>query len=114
VILSAWTGPPRRDTFHHVDSAIEVLGFLIGVSAGLFILITLAVVLPGRGRRSAVTPSSVAWFGGPGGSEHGVSSSVLALIDDRPGWVTVPETDWPALAEAAEPGRRTGGASAGW
>ncbi|MCG5216292.1 hypothetical protein [Streptosporangium sp. KLBMP 9127] len=101
-----------------MDSAIAVLGVLIGVSAGLFVVISLLVALPVRARAQhsgrPPSPDAAVWFGGPSRSEHGVSSSGLVLMERRPLWVTVPEADWSALAEAAEPGRPTGGASAGW
>ncbi|GAA5080639.1 hypothetical protein HNP84_006072 [Thermocatellispora tengchongensis] len=100
-----------------MDSAAEVLGVLIGVSTGLFIVIAAAVALPGRAREPRGAPGprdDVVWFGGPGHGEHGVGDSTLVLVDGRPGWVSVPEIDWPALAETAEPGPGVGGASAGW
>ncbi len=94
-----------------------MVGVLIAASAVAFIVISLMVVLPGRAKGLSGTPpvpSGVVWFGGPSRGEHGVSSSGLVLIERRPAWVTVPEVDWPALAETSEPGRFTGGASAGW
>ncbi|MDF5758740.1 hypothetical protein [Spongiactinospora sp. TRM90649] len=104
-----------------MDSAIEVLGTLIGISAGLFILITIVVLMPGRAAAARSSPPAhpgVVWFGGPGHGrpghgEHGVTDSGLVLLDHRPGWIGAPESDWPALAETSEPGRN-GGASAGW
>jgi hypothetical protein len=96
-----------------VDSALEVLLFLVGVSLGLFVLISLLVMLPGRGsaRRAAAGP---VWFGGPGGSDHGASRSGPVLADPPPRWAAVREADWVTAAETAEPGRRVGGASARW
>lgn len=96
-----------------MDSALEILAFLLGVSLGLFVLISLMVMVPGRGstRRTETGP---VWLGGPSGSEHGVSTSGLVLADQVARWAPVPESDWVAMAATAEPGRRVGGASAGW
>ncbi|MEV0588493.1 hypothetical protein [Nonomuraea sp. NPDC050310] len=96
-----------------MDSAIEILGFLIGTSLGLFLLISLVVLIPGRSRGRKVA-SGVVWLGGPGGSEHGVSTSGLVLADRTAHWATISQTDWAQAAETAEPGRHAGGASAGW
>ncbi|MFC4009236.1 hypothetical protein ACFOY2_18525 [Nonomuraea purpurea] len=96
-----------------MNSAVEILFFLIGVSLGLFLLISLLVLLPGRGVRRRVESGPV-WLGGPSGSERGVSTSGLVLTDRVPHWAEVPEDDWVAAAERAEPGGRAGGASAGW
>lgn len=96
-----------------VDSALEILAFLLGVSLGLFVLISLAVLVPGRGSARRMETGPV-WLGGPSGSEHGVSTSGLVLADRVAHWAPAPETDWVAMAETAEPGRRVGGASAGW
>ncbi|MFF5210691.1 hypothetical protein [Streptosporangium sp. NPDC000396] len=98
-----------------MDSAIQVLGFLIGVSAGLFLLITLLVMLPGRVRASAAqsTSAGAVWFGGPLRSEYGVSVSGLVLVDQEAS-AREPRVDWVSLAEISEPGRGLGGASAGW
>lgn len=95
-----------------MNSAAEILLFLIGASMGLFVLITLLVLLPGRG--SARPRSGPIWLGGPSRSERGVSTSGLALADRVPEWTDVPEHDWVTAAETAEPSARTGGASAGW
>jgi hypothetical protein len=99
-----------------VDSAIEVCGFLIGVSGGLFLLITLLVTMPGRMRDRAArgTSAGAVWLGGPHGSERGITGSVLVLTSRSPSGRAAPETDWVALAETSEPGRHTGGASAAW
>ncbi|GAA2401887.1 hypothetical protein [Nonomuraea africana] len=96
-----------------MDSALEILGFLIGTSTGLFLLISLVVLLPGAGR-GRQAPSDVVWLGGPSHSEHGVSTAGLVLAGRRAHWAPTPEVDWPAEAETAEPGRNLGGASAGW
>ncbi|MDP9850140.1 hypothetical protein [Streptosporangium lutulentum] len=94
-----------------MDSAIEVFGFLVGVSGGLFLIIALLVTLPGRVRRRAArtTSAGAMWFGGPFRSEHGVDTSGLVLKE-----CPVPEVDWVMLAETAEPGRHVGGASSMW
>ncbi|NRQ35470.1 hypothetical protein HII36_27100 [Nonomuraea sp. NN258] len=94
-------------------SAAEILLFLIGVSLGLFVLISLLVMIPGRGARRRAESGPV-WLGGPARSERGVSTSGLVLADRVAHWTDVPENDWIAAAETAEPGRRLGGASAGW
>jgi hypothetical protein len=103
---------PRRGlTVDGVNSAVQVFGFLIGVSGGLFLLIALLVALPDRVRRRAArtTSAGAMWFGGPLRSERGVSASTLVLKEQ-----SAPEVDWVRLAETAEPGRRVGGASAMW
>lgn len=96
-----------------MDSALEILLFLVGVSLGLFVLISLLVLVPGRrsARRAAAGP---VWFGGPAGSEHGASTSGPVLTDPPPRWAAVAGADWVTAAETAEPGRRIGGASVGW
>ncbi|MFF4622419.1 hypothetical protein [Nonomuraea jabiensis] len=96
-----------------MHSAGEILLFLIGVSFGLFILISLLVMLPGRSAQRRVEPGPV-WLGGPSRSERGVSTSELVLADRGARWADVPEHDWVAAAETAEPGGHLGGASAGW
>jgi hypothetical protein len=96
-----------------VNGAAEILLFLIGVSTGLFVLISLLVMVPGRGVQRRMESGPV-WLGGPSGSERGVSTSGLVLADRVAHWTTVPEADWVAAAEMAEPGRHVGGASAGW
>ncbi|MGN9845342.1 hypothetical protein ACTMTI_45205 [Nonomuraea sp. H19] len=96
-----------------MNSAAEILLFLIGVSMGLFVLISLLVMVPGRDSRRRLESGPI-WFGGPSGSERGVSTSDLVLADRVAHWADVPEIDWVAAAEKAEPGRRVGGASAGW
>lgn len=97
-----------------MDSAIQVFGFLIGVSGGLFLLIALLVTLPGRVRENAArtTSAGAVWFGGPSRSEQGVSASGLVLTERRRSWA--PEVDWVSLAEVSEPGRHVGGASEAW
>ncbi|GAA3409267.1 hypothetical protein [Streptosporangium vulgare] len=99
-----------------MDSAIEVFGFLVGVSGGLFLLIALLVTMPGRMRDKAArsTSAGAVWLGGPSGSERGITGSVLVLAERRPAGPPAPETDWVALAETSEPGRHIGGASAAW
>ncbi|WP_329429108.1 hypothetical protein OG339_08755 [Streptosporangium sp. NBC_01495] len=99
-----------------MDSAIEVFGFLVGVSGGLFVLITLLVTMPGRMRDKAArsTSAGAVWLGGPFGSERGITDSVLVLTERRPVRPPAPEIDWVSLAETSEPGRHTGGASAAW
>ncbi|MGS2647053.1 hypothetical protein [Streptosporangium sp. LJ11] len=99
-----------------MDSAIEVFGFLVGVSGGLFLLIALLVTMPGRLRDKAArsTSAGAVWLGGPLGSERGIAGSVLVLTGRRPAGSPEPEADWVALAETSEPGRHTGGASATW
>ncbi|MEV0383057.1 hypothetical protein [Nonomuraea sp. NPDC050643] len=96
-----------------MNSAAEILLFLIGASMGLFVLISLLVMIPGRGAARRVEAGPV-WLGGPHRSERGVSTSGLVLADRVAHWAEVPEHDWVAAAETAEPGRRAGGASAGW
>ncbi|KAB8190820.1 hypothetical protein FH608_032670 [Nonomuraea phyllanthi] len=96
-----------------MHSAGEILLFLIGASLGIFVVISLLVMVPGRGQRRRIETGPV-WLGGPSGSEHGVSTSGLVLADRVAPWAEVPEHDWVAAAETAEPGRRVGGASAGW
>jgi hypothetical protein len=95
-----------------VNGALQILLFLIGVSLALFVLISLLVMLPGRGAARKADTGPV-WFGGPGHGEHGVSTSGLVLVDRPPTWAAPPGADWTSAAETAEPGR-TGGASAGW
>lgn len=97
-----------------MDSALEILGFLVGTSFGLFLLISLLVLMPGRGGDGDGPAAGEVWLGGPSRSEHGVSTAGLVLADRRAPWATVPEVDWIAAAETAEPGARVGGASAGW
>ncbi|SEG87172.1 hypothetical protein SAMN05444920_10638 [Nonomuraea solani] len=96
-----------------MNSAVEILLFLIGLSMGLFVLISLLVMVPGRGVRRRIEAGPV-WLGGPSRSECGVSTSGLVLADRVAHWAEVPEHDWVAAAETAEPGRNVGGASAGW
>ncbi|MFI7635256.1 hypothetical protein [Nonomuraea sp. NPDC049400] len=96
-----------------MHSAGEILLFLIGVSLGLFVVISLLVMLPGRGAQRRIESGPV-WLGGPSRSERGVSTSNLVLTDRVAHWADVPEHDWVAAAERAEPGRHVGGASAGW
>ncbi|MEU8384112.1 hypothetical protein [Streptosporangium sp. NPDC048865] len=99
-----------------MDSAIEVFGFLVGVSGGMFLLIVLLVTMPGRMRDRAArsTSAGAVWLGGPLGSERGITDSVLVLTERRPAGPPAPEVDWVALAATSEPGRRIGGASAAW
>lgn len=110
---SGLVGWPNQVYVLGVDSALEILGFLIGTSLGLFVLISLLVLVPGRaaGRRAE---SGAVWLGGPSRSEHGVSTSGLVLADRTAHWAQVPDNDWPQSARTAEPGRHVGGASAGW
>ncbi|MEV0198055.1 hypothetical protein [Nonomuraea sp. NPDC050691] len=96
-----------------MNSALGSMGALLGVSLGLFVLISLIVMAAGRGAPRREEPGPV-WLGGPGRGEHGVSTSGLVLADRTPAWAPGTEADWVAAAETAEPGRRTGGASAGW
>ncbi|MEU5866186.1 MULTISPECIES: hypothetical protein [unclassified Nonomuraea] len=96
-----------------MNSAAESLLFLLGVSSGLFVLISLLVMVPGRGS-SRVAEAGPVWVGGPSGSEHGVSTSGLVLADGVAPWARASEHDWPASAATAEPDGRLGGASAGW
>ncbi len=95
--------------------AIQVFEFLIGASAGLFLLISALVVLPGKVRASAVraTSAGAVWFGGPSRSERETGSTGLVLVDPPPVQRAL-QVDWVALAEISEPGRRVGGASARW
>lgn len=102
-----------RDYRRGVDSAIEILGLLVGAAMLPFLLISLIVLMPGRSRRRG-TPSGAIWLGGPDGGEHGVSTSGLVLTGHPARWAERTRIDWPAAAETAEPGRRSGGASAGW
>ncbi|MFJ2033436.1 hypothetical protein [Streptosporangium sp. NPDC087985] len=94
--------------------AIQVLGFLIGASTGLFLIIALLVTLPGRVRRNAPRTSSASamWFGGPFRSERGGDGP--APVDGPVSRTRASQVDWVSLAELSEPGRRVGGASAGW
>ncbi|WP_406312994.1 hypothetical protein OHA77_31425 [Streptosporangium sp. NBC_01639] len=96
--------------------AIQVLGFLVGASAGLFLLITLLVVLPGRARRNAARTTSVGvvWFGGPFRSERSESAGAPMPVDGDDLRSRESQVDWVSLAELSEPGRHVGGASAGW
>ncbi|MFK4042353.1 hypothetical protein ACI2LC_41695 [Nonomuraea wenchangensis] len=96
-----------------MNSAAEILLYLFGVSLGLFVLISLLVMVPGRGAQRRAEAGPV-WLGGPSRSERGVSTSGLVLADRVAHWAEVPENDWVAAAETAEPGRHVGGASAGW
>ncbi|MEU7896439.1 hypothetical protein AB0B45_26725 [Nonomuraea sp. NPDC049152] len=96
-----------------MDGALEILGFLIGTSLGLFLLISLVVLLPAKATVRDDVPD-VVWLGGPQHSEHGVSTSELVLTDRRAPWAPAPEVDWVGAAEKSEPGGRLGGASAGW
>lgn len=96
-----------------MNSALEILLFLIGVSLGLFVLISLLVLMPGRGAARKAEAGPV-WIGGPGRGDRGVSTSGLVLVDRPPQWAPPGEIDWVAAAETAEPGMRVGGASAGW
>ncbi|MGV9773758.1 hypothetical protein [Streptosporangium sp. NPDC003464] len=94
--------------------AIRVLGFLVGASAGLFLFITLLVMLPGRMRARAArtTSAGAVWFGGPHGGEQGGVAPGPVLVGR--GAPREPRVDWVSLAELAEPGRHVGGASARW
>ncbi|MER7363144.1 hypothetical protein [Nonomuraea wenchangensis] len=96
-----------------MNSAAEILLYLFGVSLGLFVLISLLVMVPGRGAQRRAEAGPV-WLGGPSRSERGVSTSGLVLADRVAHWAEVPENDWVAAAETAEPSRHVGGASAGW
>ncbi|MEV0593763.1 hypothetical protein [Nonomuraea cavernae] len=96
-----------------MNGAQETLVFLIGMSLGLFVLISLLVMVPGRSPSSGAATGPV-WLGGPGRGEHGVSTSGLALDDEVPRWAPAPESDWLDATRTAEPGGRSGGASAGW
>ncbi|MFG2077851.1 hypothetical protein [Nonomuraea maritima] len=94
-----------------MNSAAQTLLLLIGTSMGLFVLISLLVLMPGGTPRRI--GSGPVWIGGPGRSERGVSTSDPVLTDRVPRWAETSATDWVAAAETAEPGR-TGGASAEW
>ncbi|MEU8245784.1 hypothetical protein [Nonomuraea sp. NPDC048916] len=96
-----------------MNGAQETLVLLIGMSLGLFVLISLLVLVPGRSPAHRAEAGPV-WLGGPGRGERGVSTSGLVLADQLPRWAPVPESDWIDTARTAEPGGRTGGASAGW
>ena len=96
-----------------MNGALEILIFLIGVSLGLFVLISLLVLIPGRGAARKAEAGPV-WIGGPGRTDRGVSTSGLVLVDRPPQWAPPDAVDWVAAAETAEPGRHAGGASAGW
>lgn len=97
-----------------MNDAIGILAFLVGVSGGIFLLIALLVLVPGRSSRNEVASDGVLWFGGPLGSEHGVGDVELVLTGRRAGWAATPDIDWRRMAETSEPGGRGGGASAGW
>lgn len=90
-----------------------IIGVLFATSLGVFALVALLVFVPSRGaaRRGETEP---VWLGGPSRSERGVSTSGLVLADRVAHWAPAPESDWVAASEVAEPGRRVGGASAGW
>lgn len=96
-----------------MNGALEILLFLIGMSLGLFVLISLLVLLPGRGaaRRAEAGP---VWIGGPGRTDRGVRATGMVLVDRPLHWAPPGAADWVAAAETAEPGRWVGGASAGW
>ncbi|GAA4227747.1 hypothetical protein FHR32_000740 [Streptosporangium album] len=96
--------------------AIQVLGFLIGVSASLFLIITLLVTLPGKVRRNAArtTSACAVWFGGPFHSERGEGTCAPLPADGDDFRARASQVDWVSLAELSEPGRHVGGASAGW
>ncbi|NUW42668.1 hypothetical protein [Nonomuraea rhodomycinica] len=96
-----------------MNSALGSMGALFGVSLGLFVLISLIVMAAGQGAPRGQEPGPV-WLGGPGRGEHGVSTSGIVLVDRTPAWAPGTATDWVAAARTAEPGRRTGGACAGW
>ncbi|MEV8632602.1 hypothetical protein AB0395_13185 [Streptosporangium sp. NPDC051023] len=97
-------------------NGIQVLELLIGASAGLFLLISAVVVLPGRMRAGAARTVSAdaVWFGGPFRCEREASVSDQVLVGRPAVSEPAPQVDWVALAELAEPGRRVGGASARW
>jgi hypothetical protein len=98
-----------------VNGALGVLAFLIGVSGGLFVLISLLVLVPGRSEPEPDTAADAVWLGGPSGGEHGVSAFGLVLRGGRQAqWAGAPAPDWTRLAETSEPNRHIGGASAGW
>ncbi|MCC5577844.1 MULTISPECIES: hypothetical protein [Microtetraspora] len=97
-----------------MHSALQIAGFLIGVSMGLFLLITVLVLALGRPARSRSASDGVVWFGGPGKTEHGADTSILVLTGRPPHWLPSTDVHWRALARAAEPRAHTGGASAGW
>lgn len=91
-----------------MTGALGIITCLAGVSGGLFALISLLVLVPGRSHAAPGTTDTVIWLGGPGGGEHGVGGFGQAP------WGKARALDWTRLAETAEPGRRVGGASAGW
>ncbi|WP_283137846.1 hypothetical protein [Rhizohabitans arisaemae] len=96
-------------------SGIEILGILIAVSGGMFIVIGLLVVAPTLKRSQESRVGSLPlWFNGPGGAEEGVGTSRLVLTDRPAHWAAGGTADWTELARTAEPARGTGGASAGW
>ncbi|MGI5486546.1 hypothetical protein [Microtetraspora malaysiensis] len=97
-----------------MHSELQIAGFLIGVAAGLFLLISLAVLALGRPARTEAVPGEEVWFGGPGKTEHGADTSVLVLTGRPAHWLPAIDVDWKAMARAAQPRARTGGASAGW
>jgi hypothetical protein len=72
-----------------VTGALGIIVWLIGVSGGLFVLIGLLVLAPGRAGSGRGVRQAMG-LGGPRGA------------------------DWAVRAETAEPGRRVGGASATW
>ncbi|WP_433242324.1 hypothetical protein ACQPYK_37865 [Streptosporangium sp. CA-135522] len=94
--------------------ALQVLGFLVGASASLFLLIALLVTLPGKVRESTAhtTSAGAVWFGGPFRSDRDGSAPGLVLVDEQA--ARAPRIDWVSLAELSEPGRGVGGASARW
>ncbi|NUP02947.1 MAG: hypothetical protein HOW59_34000, partial [Nonomuraea sp.] len=76
-----------------MNSAAEILLLLVGVPLGLFVLISLLVLVPGRGAARRAESGPV-WLGGPSGGEHGVSTSDLVLTGRVAHWTKVPEHDW--------------------
>ncbi|MFF4777412.1 hypothetical protein [Microtetraspora fusca] len=97
-----------------MHSELQIAGFLIGVAAGLFLLISLAVLALGRPARTEAVPGEEVWFGGPGKTEHGADTSVLVLTGRPAHWLPAIDVDWKAMARDVEPQAHTGGASAGW
>ncbi|GAA0391128.1 hypothetical protein Acor_18930 [Acrocarpospora corrugata] len=94
-----------------MDSALEILAFLVITSGSIFVVVGLLVlVFSGRKHRKK---DGVVWIGGPYETEHGAGQTTRVLTGVVPRGEP-PDVDWPAMAATTEPGRHIGGASAGW
>jgi hypothetical protein len=99
---AAYASPPEQwENTPHV-SGLHVILLLVVVPVGLFLLITLLVLLPGMSRGSTYSPTQVwraepEWFGGP--------TTGLEAVDHAPP---------PSALGSAAPGSERGGASGNW